>query len=143
MATAINPFLMAGAALNGAAALLHVACIVMGPSWYRYLGAGEQMVRLVSKGHWFPTVITLGISAMLAIWSLYALSGAGLIPKLPFLRLALCAITGVYLLRALAFPLLIARIPGNSLTFWYTSSAICLVFGTVHLVGLWQVWRQL
>ena len=27
------------------AALLHVACIVGGPAWYRFFGAGERMAR--------------------------------------------------------------------------------------------------
>ncbi|MES2886347.1 MAG: hypothetical protein V4709_16215 [Pseudomonadota bacterium] len=143
MLAAANPFLLTGAALSALAALLHLLCIVFGASWYRFFGAGEQMAAMVSKGHWYPTVVTLFISAVLAVWSLYALSGAGLLPKLPLTRLALCAITGVYLLRALSFPALMPLIPGNSMTFWLWSSAICLVIGSVHLIGLRQVWAQL
>ena len=37
-----------------------------------------------------------------AIWAAYALSGAGVLPKLPLLQIALCAIAGVYLLRGVA-----------------------------------------
>jgi hypothetical protein len=76
-------------------------------------------------------------------YALYALSGAGVIPKLPFVRLALCAITGIYLLRSVAFPALTTYIPGNSTAFWLWSSAICFVFGVVHFIGLYQVWGQL
>jgi len=142
LATA-NPFLLAAGALSAIAALMHLACIVFGAPWYRFFGAGEQMVGLVQRGHWYPTVVTLGISTVLALWSVYALSGAGLLPKLPLTRIALCTITAVYLLRALAFPALMSIIPGNSMAFWLWSSAICLVIGSVHLVGLRQVWAQL
>ena len=143
MFNAANPFLLAGAALSAVAALLHLACIAFGASWYRFMGAGTQMVKMVSNGHWYPTVVTLFIAAVLSVWSLYALSGAGVIARLPFLRLALCAITAVYLLRALAFPELIAQIPGNSMVFWVCSSTICFVIGVVHCIGLYQVWQRL
>ena len=35
-----------------------------------------------------------------------------------------------------SFAPLMAYFPGNSATFWFWSSAICLAFGVVHLVGL-------
>lgn len=74
------------------------------------------------------------------MWTLYALSGAGVIFPLPYLRPALVGITGVYLLRALAFPLLKPAFPDNSTAFWLVTSAVCLVIGLTHLVGLIQVW---
>lgn len=143
MATTANPFLLIGAALSATAALAHLACIAFGPSWYRAMGAGEQMARMAAEGRWYPTVVTLAISALLAVWSLYALSGAGVIARLPLLRTALCLITAVYLLRAFAAPLLRPAFPGNSTTFWIASSAICLLLGAVHLIGLRQVWGRL
>lgn len=138
-----NRFLVAGAALGVLAALLHLGCIVFGAPWYRFLGAGERMAQLDLAGHWYPPAATLAIAAMLLVWSAYALSGAGAIRRLPLTRLALCAITGVYLLRGVAFVPLMAYFPGNSTTFWFWSSAICLVFGLIHLVGLRQVWSLL
>ena len=138
-----NRFLVAGAVLSALAALLHLGCIVFGASWYRFLGAGEKMAQMDLAGHWYPTVATLVISSMLLLWSAFALSGAGLIRNLPLTRLALSAITGIYLLRGVAFTPLMAYFPGNSATFWFWSSATCLAVGAVHLIGLWQVWRRL
>lgn len=143
MFDAANPFLLAGAALSAVAALLHLVCIAWGAPAYRLMGAGERMAELVARGHWFPTVVTLGVAAVLTVWSLYALSGAGVMVRLPLLRWGLCAITAVYLLRAVGFPLLIAHIPGNSMAFWVWSSVVCFVIGAVHLVGLYQVWHRL
>lgn len=141
--TILNPWLLTGAVASGLAALLHLGCIAFGAPWYRALGAGEQMARLAEAGHWRPTVMTLAIATVLSVWALYAFSGAGVIGRLPLLRLGLCAITAVYLLRGLTFPLLMPAFPGNSMTFWLTSSAICLGIGAVHLIGLRQVWARL
>ncbi len=138
-----NYFLIVGAALSGVAALLHAGCIVVGAACYRLLGAGEQMAQLDLAGHWYPKTITSVIVLVLSIWALYALSGAGVVRKLPFVRLALCAITGVYLIRAAAFVPLQTVFPGNSMAFWLLSSGICLVVGVVHLIGLRQVWSSL
>lgn len=138
-----NAFLIAGAALSGLAALLHLGCIAFGPSWYRFFGAGEQMAQMASAGHWYPTVVTMIIATILSVWSLYALSGAGVIRKLPLLRLALCLITGIYLLRGIAFAPLVAYIPSNSTSFWVWSSAISFTIGLVHFIGLRQVWARL
>ncbi|MFZ2236537.1 MAG: hypothetical protein WAV67_09190 [Dokdonella sp.] len=55
----------------------------------------------------------------------------------------LCAITGVYILRGLAFIVIVPYFPGNSVTFWIVSSSICLTIGLVHLVGIKTAWRQL
>ena len=138
-----NTFLIIGAALSALAALLHVGCILFGASWYRFFGAGEKVARMAAAGHWYPTVLTLGIVAILSGWSLYALSGAGVIRRLPFVRPALCLITCIYLLRAVAFAPLQTYFPGNSTTFWLWSSAVCFVAGLVHLAGLWRAWPGL
>lgn len=138
-----SSWLIAAAALSGAAALLHLGCIVGGPDWYRFFGAGEGMARAAARGELRPTLITLGIATVLAVWAAYAASGAGLIPRLPLLRTALVAITAIYLLRALAFvPLHLWR-PQHSDAFAIWSSAIVLVYGIVHLVGLMRAWRHL
>lgn len=136
-------FLIAGAMLSALAALLHLGCILFGASWYRFFGAGERMAQMAIAGSWYPTIVTLIIAAILATWSLYALSGAGVIPRLPLLRLALCAITAVYLLRGIAVLPIIAFYPDKGTLFWWWSSGICLSIGLVHLAGLAQVWTRL
>ncbi|SFU69833.1 hypothetical protein [Pseudoduganella namucuonensis] len=143
MNTERNNYLIAGAALSGFAALLHLGCVVFGAPWYRFLGAGERVARMDLAGHWLPTAMALAMACLLSVWALYALSGAGVIRKLPYVRLALCFITAIYFLRGLAFPPLILVFPDNSTAFWLASSAICVLFGVVHLLGLKQAWWKL
>jgi hypothetical protein len=139
-----NSFLVTGAALSAIAALLHLGCIFFGPSWYRFFGAGERMAQLSAAGSIVPTLITASIAAVLVLWSLYALSGAGVILRLPLIRLALCLITGIYLLRGLAGLALAVVAPGDrGVAFWCWSSVICLSIGALYLVGTRQVWSQL
>jgi hypothetical protein len=135
--------LVIGGSLSAAAALAHIACVVVGAPAYRFMGAGEKMARAAEARKLQPMLVTLAIAGVLFVWAAYAFSGAGAIGRLPFTKLALTAICAVYLGRALAFPLLKPRFPENSQTFWLVSSGICLVIGLVHLYGLISRWSVL
>lgn len=138
-----NRLLIAAGALSALAALVHLGCIVFGAPWYRTLGAGEQMVQMALRGSWYPPLITLFIAGVLMTWALFAWSGAGLIGRLPLLRTVLCLVTAVYLVRGVIVLPVIDHFPSRTPTFWWWSSAICLVIGIVHLTGLRQAWPQL
>jgi hypothetical protein len=138
-----NKFLLAAALCCAVAALAHAGCIVFGGDWYRFFGAGEQMAQMAEQGLWYPTIMTSGIVAMLLIWSLYGLSGAGVIRRLPLTRMVLVLVAGVFLLRAVGFVALMPAFPENSLTFWLVSSAICLLIGGLFAVGTIGQWQRL
>jgi hypothetical protein len=138
------PWLAIGGALSLAAALAHLACIAGGPDWYRALGAGEGMARAVERGALRPHLITAAIAALLGIWAAYAFSGAGMIGRLPLLKVALVLITTIYLLRGLVLlrPSMLGR-PDLSSTFLVWSSLIVLVLGLIHAIGMWRAWNTL
>ncbi|PWV59563.1 hypothetical protein [Plasticicumulans acidivorans] len=140
----MNTYLLTGAGASALAALLHIGCVAFGAPWYRFFGAGDRMVALAQAGSVIPSVVTLGITAVLLLWSAYAFAGAGILFALPLERFALCAISAVYCLRGLAGMVFAITAPGErSVAFWGWSSAICLGIGVVHVVGLSQVWPQL
>ena len=139
----MNVFLIVAGTLSAVAAILHLGCIYFGASWYRFFGAGEQMALLSEQGSIQPTLITSVIVLVLSIWSMYAFSAAGVIFKLPLIRLALVLITLIYLARGIAGFFLINSPMGRSPEFWVWSSAICLSFGIVPLIGLKQQWVSL
>jgi len=143
-----NTQLKIAASLSFLAAFLHVVIIFGGAAWYRYFGAGEGMAKLAESGSTEPTVITLSIAATLTVWGFYALSGAGVVLKLPLLKLALCLITAVFLLRGVAGLILPfftnhPMIAQNSVTFWLVSSAICCVFGVFYFLGTKNNWERI
>ena len=139
----MNIFLIVAGTLSAVAAILHLGCIYFGASWYRFFGAGEKMALLSEQGSIQPTLITSVIVIVLSIWTMYAFSAAGIIFKLPLIRLALVSITLIYLARGIAGFFLINSPMGRSPEFWVWSSVICLSFGIVHLIGLKQQWASL
>jgi hypothetical protein len=138
-----NKFLIIGSICSAIAAFAHLGCIIFGGDWYRFFGAGEEMARMAEAGDSHPTIITSILVLILSIWSLYGLSGAKVIIRLPLIRLALIAISSIYLLRSIGFILLMPMFPENSLTFWFVSSTICLCIGSLYSVGTFQCWSKL
>ncbi|TBR11526.1 MAG: hypothetical protein EPO46_06240 [Lysobacter sp.] len=138
-----NRLLTFGAALSATAAALHVAIIFGGPDWYRFFGAGERFAQLDAAGSRVPALMTLGIATVLALWSAYALSGAGWLRRLPLLRTALVTISAIYLLRGLVLAPMLVMDASQFTPFDWWSSIICLGYGVVHAVGLAQVWPGL
>lgn len=130
--------LVLAAIATAAAALAHFACIPIGSRAYRVMGAGDRAVRAVERGRAGPHVVAFGVGCALLGAAAYALSGAGFIPRLPLLRSGLFAIAFALLTRAFAFPLLRARITGNSERFWRLSSAACLALGACYLAGAFR-----
>ena len=139
-----NPWLVAAGSASLAAAALHLACIAGGPSWYRALGAGEPMARAAERGSLGPALITAAIAAILVLWAAYAFSGAGLLGRLPLLRVGLVAITAILLLRGLVlfYPPALRR-PDLSDSFILWSSLVVLALGLLYAVGTWQAWSAL
>ena len=117
-------------------ALLHVA-LALRPRWWRHFGAGE-LAQLHEQGSPFIVLAAIGLAAMFAVWGAYALSGGGVIGRLPLLRFVLIAIGVVYLLPSLTLPselfkVLLRGHPFRSVVFPTGSLAVGLLylFGTL------------
>lgn len=114
--------------------------IIGGPDWYRFFGAPEQYAVAASRGSIVPALVTSGIVVGLTIWAAFAASGAGWIARLPLLRTGLVVITAIYLERGLLIIPVVIYVPYPDGGFDYWSSALVLVYGLVHAVGLWRAW---
>jgi len=77
--------LIIAASFDGAAAFAHLVCLVFGAPAFRFFGASEQIIKGFEAGKIQPIIITLAITAILCLWAIYALAGAGVIHYLPFL----------------------------------------------------------
>lgn len=141
-----RPLFIAGC-LSFIASFLHLMYIWGGPDWYLALGAGEEMANLAAAEDPYPTIVTSTIATILALWGLYAFSGAGLILKLPLLKTGLVLISAIYSLRGaggLLAPFVTnsPMIQQNSTTFWLLSSLICCVYGTFYVLGTIRLWGE-
>lgn len=127
--------LLLGGVVSSLIALLHLA-LALRPRWYRYFGAGE-LAQLHEQGSPFTVLVTLGLALMFAAWTVYALSGAGVIGKLPLLRAVLIAVGSVYVLRSFMLPselfkVLLSGYPFRSVVF----STGSLAAGLLYLAGI-------
>lgn len=117
------------------AALLHFACIFWGAAGFRFLGAGESLVKKAEVGHWYPKFTAISVGLVLTICSILVfLAARGTL--FTFTQPILIIVAAVLLLRACLFPLLKSRFVGNSDLFWYISSFFCLVLGSLYVIGL-------
>lgn len=131
-----NPWLLATGGANLGIALLHVAIICAGAPGYAYFGAGGFAALALGGSSW-PAIVTAPITLVFLAWAALAASGAGLLPRMPFLRAALLGITVLYLARGLiVIPDVIRLVRGAPYPARHALfSATALVVGLVHAVG--------
>lgn len=101
-----SPALSGARLLKCVAALLllvaagHLLCLFQLETVFRFYGIEPFMQRLARYGAALPYLTTVGVAAGLAGCALYALSGAGVIRRLPLLQTGLYAIAAAFLLRS-------------------------------------------
>jgi hypothetical protein len=140
-----NQWLKLGGILSFVVALLHLVIIFVGAPAYRYFGAGEDMATAAESGSAFPAMMTLVLVAVFTIWGLYAFSGAGVIRRLPLLRIALLLIGAIYTLRGVAVFQQIFQIVTSSVQVApreVVFSLVSLVIGLAYLVGTVINWKS-
>lgn len=131
-----NGWLVAGGAASLGLAVLHVAIILVGARGYAWFGAGNLAV-MALRGSLYPPFITALITFVFLLWAAFAFSGAGLLPRLPLLRVALVSITLIYGLRGLVVVLDILRLVGGAPypPRHAAFSATALIIGILHGAG--------
>lgn len=136
---------MLGAIVSFLIALLHIVIIFIGAPAYRYFGAGEEMAALSEKGSFIPMVVTSAIALVFFFFGLYAWSATGRIKRLPFRKVLLIIIAGIYLLRGSGFFIEVLGI-----TYGYdvpvrhaVFSLVALLTGLTYLFGLIKGWKSL
>jgi len=121
--------------------------VVLGfsPALSTYLGAPPEL--LANPAALLAT--SLFVALIFAIWGLYGLSGAGLLRRLPLLRLVLLAIGAIYTLRGLLLvPLLLISLgvlasPEPILPQALLASLVSLSIGCLYLAGTFAAWHDL
>lgn len=140
-------YLVVAASLSVLIALLHLACLFIGTPMYRWLGAGDHVVRMAEKGDAQAAIAAAIVATGLMVCALYAFSAAGVswmwAQQLPLRRTLLVLLSLLLFARALAFPYLRSYFPGNSELFWWSSSILCLLLALLYAIGLRQVWGGL
>lgn len=134
----MNIWLILGGVLSLIASVLHIAVIMGGAAWYRLFGAGEALALMAEQGSWYPAMLTSAIAMMLFIWALFAFSGAGVIRKLPLLKVGLMIISSIYLVRGVGPFVVMPFVPYFASTFWVLSSLVCTLYGLAYAIGSYK-----
>jgi hypothetical protein len=136
--------LMVACILSFAVAIFQ-AVISFSPSWSEYFGAPEELIANAS----LLIVAGIGASLVFFIFGVFALSGAGLIRQLPFLKLGLLGIGVIYTIRGLVFlPILLKtvenpQLPSSVPPTGLESSLVSLFIGIVYLSGTLSGWKSI
>ena len=145
-----TPLVIAGI-FSAIGALLHLATIIGGPDFYRFMGAGEGMAQMAEDGLAYPAIVTSIIALILFTWSAYAFSGAGVIKRLPLLKIGLVLISSILMLRAVfgvVFMFITIENPylielQERPIFMITTSLICLIFSLFFITGTYKQWLSI
>ena len=139
-----NYLLILGGLLCFGFAVFQIAIGIV-PEWSAYWGAGDELTsnRPLLLG------ASLVVTLLCVVAGLYALSGAGLIRRLPLLRTGLMVIGIICTLRGIGFVSLVLTGLGvfpstvPILTTALLSSFVFLLMGLCYLLGLAFGWRSL
>jgi len=122
--------------------VVHLGIATFGPSWYRWFGAPSLAKRIEQGAALGPTLMTLGVAALFAVWACYALAGAGAIRRLPLLRIGLFVIAAIYLLRGVqVVPEVVGLARGVVPARFVAFSAFSAFAGVVYLLGVLRLGR--
>ena len=94
-------FLVLAALIAIGNAIAHLACLSLGPECYAVQMAPPQLIESAKNGTYLAPTANIVVSTIFVIWGLYALSGAGLIRKLPFLKFVIYAIATLCMIRGI------------------------------------------
>ena len=133
--------LILAAVISSVTALAHMSCIILGTSCYKAQLAPPEMIQSSIDGTLLAPLVTLFISALFLTCALFAVSGAGLIKKLPLQNIALIVIAVLCLLRGMATIPLSYIFPEMVSTFSILAGFVWFISGCLFFYGYYSVRR--
>lgn len=119
--------------------LFHVPFLFLGEKAARFFTAPRYVLTLMHENSPWLLLVVVIILAVFGLFTVYALSGAGIIRRLPGQRGVLLAIASLYTLRGLVLlpqVLLLMNHPGRIPPQAPLFSATALLIATFHWIGL-------
>jgi hypothetical protein len=121
------------------------AVISFSPSWSEYFGAPEELI----SNQLLLIVAGIVASLVFFVFGVFALSAVGRIRPLPFLKMGLLGIGGIYTIRGLVFlPILLKtaqnpQLPNTVPPDGLESSLVSLFIGIIYLSGTISGWKDI
>lgn len=121
----------------------HLVGLLWAREFFYWTGIGADMERLADAHTLLPYALTVIVASFFIGFGLYALSGAGDLRPLPFLRSVIVAIAGIYLLRGLSGITFAFQTEGGSFLslLEIAYSVVALLIGLCFAFGAWRLLR--
>ena len=128
-----------GGILNIVIAIAHIIGLFWTEQFFENTGVGEGMETLRQIHSALPYLLTIFVAVIFFVFGLYGLSAAKKIRPLPFLKLGIFTIAGIYLFRGIgeqSYNLILGTTsPSETL-----QSIIALIIGLLFLFGGFKKW---
>ncbi|WP_062058825.1 hypothetical protein [Aquimarina longa] len=128
-----------GGYINIIIALSHIIGLIWAKKMFEITGIGKEMFEIAQTHFLLPYIITILVAIVFFIFGLYGLSADHKLRKLPFLKLGIFIISGIYIFRGLG-ELIAAPIQDKNEPLEMIYSIIALIIGLLFLVGGLKKW---
>jgi nitrate reductase gamma subunit len=130
-----------GGYINILISVAHLIGLIWAEQMFEVTGIGKEMNKLAQIHSSFPYLLTVFVAIVFLIFGLYGLSADGKFRKLPFLKLVIFSIAGIYIFRGigeLIFDISQQEASQLSETIY---SLIALGIGLLFLIGGLKKWK--
>ncbi|WP_108808647.1 hypothetical protein [Aquimarina spinulae] len=126
-----------GGYLNIGIAITHLIALFWIEKVFRVFGIDEKMAELSQIHFSIPYVATLLVTTVFFVFGLYGLSAGNTFKKLPFLKIGVFLIAGIYLLRGIS-ELFFSMLNG----FFPTMGILATLIGFLYFFGGLKKWKM-
>ncbi|MFK8036768.1 MAG: hypothetical protein AB8B74_00635 [Crocinitomicaceae bacterium] len=130
-----------GGYINLLIAFAHIIGLIWAEKMFEVTGIGKEMNELAQTSPSLPYLLTIFVSIMFIIFGLYGLSANNKFRKLPFLKLGIFVIAGIYIFRGLGELIFDMSRQQASPMAETVYSLIALAIGLLFLVGGLKKWK--
>jgi len=139
----ISVLLVVAALTSILTAVSQLLMILGGARAFEHMGAGKVLSEMAAAGSTTPAMIFSVLALLLFIAACYALSGAGVLRKLPALRSVLILIGLLYCARGSYLVYAMVDHPQILTPYLYISSVFYFIAGLLHLIGTALAWEDI
>ncbi len=128
-------FLVLAAIIAMGTGIAHISCIYFGPECYAVQMAPAQIIESARKGTYLAPLGTIFVSLIFFVIGLYALSGAGILRKLPLQKFTCYSIATLCIIRGILPLQLWLRYPDKVNDVVFYAGITWFITGLLYLFG--------
>lgn len=130
-----------GGYINILIAVAHIFGLFWSDKMFEITGIGKEMTELAEIHASLPYLLTIFVSIVFFIFGLYGLSADHKFRKLPFTKLSIFIIAGIYLSRGIGELIFDMEMQQTNQLAEVTYSLIAIFIGLLFLIGGLRKWK--